>query len=208
VGRDFQHRRNLILSPHLIIIVPTLRNSKSKSNCWQATRSSCSRSHYQRTVFQKLVCLQIFKTSSQSEHGITKSKHDDVVRPLPLFGSGTPHAPQLDPVAKGRVLVARARPLKSRRTNREAKTVALGQCRSHSNVRPTKNPRAFQRFARGLSGHINQIDQAACFLDQPWQAIQTKRGQFKSACPFASSRYCTTSTIRCWHLGHSNVRLS
>ena len=30
--------------------------------------------------------------------------------PLPLFGSGTPHAPQLDPVAKGRVLVAGARP--------------------------------------------------------------------------------------------------
>ena len=168
MGRDFQHRRNLILSPHLIIIVPTLRNSKSKSNCWQATRSSCSRSHYQRTVFQKLVCLQIFKTSSQSEHGITKSNHDDVVRPLPLFGSGTPHAPQLDPVAKGRVLVARARPLKSRRTNREAKTVALGQCRSHSNGRADKKPPGVSAFRPGAF-RPRQIDQATCFrfLRQP-----------------------------------------
>lgn len=30
------------------------------------------------------------------------------------------------------------------------KSYALGQCRSHSNVRPTKNPRA---FARGFPGH-------------------------------------------------------
>jgi hypothetical protein len=55
--------------------------------------------------------------------------------------------------SKGRVPVAGMRFLKIRRTNREAKTVALGQCRSRSNGWPTKTP---EHFARGFSGHSHK----------------------------------------------------
>ena len=95
--------------------------------------------------FQKFVCLQIFKTSSQSEHGITKSKHDDMVRPLPLFGSGTPHAPQLDPVAKGRVLVARARPLKISTNKSRSKN-----CRSRTVPFSFERTKKLKRDCRGV----------------------------------------------------------
>ena len=49
----------------------------------------------------------------------------------------------------------------SRRTNREAKTVALGQRRSHPNARPTKNHRA---FARGVSGPASSSRYCATIL--------------------------------------------
>ena len=62
------------------------------------------------------------------------------LRRLQLFGSGRHSAPNSNPVAKGRVLSGKGRgslisihlARNSARTNREAKTVALGQCRSHS----------------------------------------------------------------------------
>jgi hypothetical protein len=38
VGHDFRHQRKLILGRHSTIIMPTLRNSKAKSNRWIVKR--------------------------------------------------------------------------------------------------------------------------------------------------------------------------
>ena len=68
-----------------------------------------------------LSCLKISRTGSQFEHAIFKSQHDNVLRPLPIFGSGddsySTQWPRPRPRGKGVLLCGRAF---RRRTNREA----------------------------------------------------------------------------------------
>ena len=74
------------------------------------------RRRYQRTFFKKFACREIFRASSQFEHGTSKSYPNDVtinrIGHCHSSGQECHNVPQLDPVAKGRVLVAKVRPLK------------------------------------------------------------------------------------------------
>ena len=87
MGRDFQHRRNLISGPHLIILVPTLRNSKSKTP--PPTTN---------VPFSK-VRLSTTKRVRNLNMELPNQNMTIMVRPLPLFGSGV--ATRLPPRPSG-----------------------------------------------------------------------------------------------------------
>ena len=84
-------------------------------------RQSLQRTLFLNAPFQKFVCLKISRTGSQFEHGIFKSQYDNVLRPLPIFGSGDDsYSTQVAKAAsswQGVLLCGRAF---RRRTNREA----------------------------------------------------------------------------------------
>ena len=66
---------------------------------------------YQRTVFKSSFVYKYSKRVRNLNMELPNQNMTIMVRPLPLFGSGAPHDSPRDPVAKGRVLVARTRPL-------------------------------------------------------------------------------------------------